>query len=249
MQTKNPKVKVRQRRRSWKTKRKRERKKEEEYRFTTRDNEHDPRARCRNIALSDLPLCRSVLHRRIYTFLDVLCTRLAWQHRKPCIRTTWDAVYVIDRCQSTGRSKLVNDRGDLTVNLTLFARRLAFYLIDPVYRSKDVNRQRGRRGGVRAWPIMIPFDWTVLKHGVVSEADLHNKSSRRLGYQLAWIIGNGIFKTRHILSYVLTRFLTIREVETNGDDILFLFRSEMGKIVTKNCVQKRRFLKRIPQTD
>lgn len=36
--------------------------KEKEYRFTTRDNEHDPCARCRNIALSDLPLCRSVLH-------------------------------------------------------------------------------------------------------------------------------------------------------------------------------------------
>lgn len=115
--------------------------KEEEYRFTTRDNEHDPRARCRNIALSDLPLCRSVLHRRIYTFLDVLCTRLAWQHRKPCIRTTWDAVYVIDRCQSTGRSKLVDDRGDLTVNLTLFARPLALYPIDPSFQS-DISLER-----------------------------------------------------------------------------------------------------------
>lgn len=109
--------------------------KEKKYRFTTRDNEHDPRARCRNIALSDLPLCRSVLHRRIYTFLDVICTRLAWQHRKPCIRTTWDAVYVIDRCQSTGRSKLVNDRGDLTVNLTLFARPLALNPIDSSFQS------------------------------------------------------------------------------------------------------------------
>lgn len=115
--------------------------KEEEYRFTTRDNEHDPRARCRNIALSDLPLCRSVLHRRIYTFLDVLCTRLAWQHRKPCIRTTWDVVYVIDRCQSTGRSKLVDDRGDLTVNLTLFARPLALYPIDPSFQS-DISLER-----------------------------------------------------------------------------------------------------------
>lgn len=32
----------------------------------------------------------------------------------------------------------------------------------------------------------IPFNWTVLKHGVVSEADLHNKSSRRLGEAVSW---------------------------------------------------------------
>lgn len=98
----------------------------EEDRFATRDNERA------TLHVAVISLYR--IYRYVDPFCidgvrfsaDVLCTRLLHGNTGNLAAGPHGTagVYVTDRCQSTGRSKLVNERGDLTVNLTLFAGRV-----------------------------------------------------------------------------------------------------------------------------
>ena len=110
-------------------------------------------ASCRNIVLSDLPLCRSVLHRqrvRIrFSSPGVRRALLAWQHRKPrSRRATWDhrlrhrsmpVNWPIQTGRPERKREKERERGDLTVNLTLFARQLVAVVVVVVVVDDDTR--------------------------------------------------------------------------------------------------------------